>query len=291
MITEEYLKLIYEKLESEIIRSLKGKKSDTVFKSLLKAKSNKVFDVLLKSSIEESDIPREDLQSLLNNKWLEMVLDNANLTRRYILTTKGMWAHEDRIGRINLEILLDIIQSTNFDFSKINEPLIEKEIVILIALLIFRVFNKSTAMDLKSPQKCNSWLDAIKEIDQLALQSNLIKNSILKNKKFGLEHPVSYLMRRVNDLTKKTNNIFCSPGNQTYYLSIYENDQTKLEKILFLWGKILPNYLNIEKRIRFIEEVEIIKEKYMVYICDNFEMFDANWNNLIESIKYRIDYK
>lgn len=288
MNNEGFLSLIYERLQNEVIRTLAGSKTETIFQFLLHSKSNKVFEVFVKSSVESTNIPQDTLAWLLQKGYITLLLNNELQSKVYVLTSKGIWYHEESIGKINIAKLLDIIQMESFDFSVSTDPLSDKEIVALLSMISLRAFSRKTAMDLTKPQKCEYWLKVFTEVDNLCKESKLSRKGIFENKNFGLENPASYLMRRMNDLSKKTNNVYFSPGEKVYYLNIGHADQLAGEKLVFLWRKIFPRDFPFERKSSLLDKLNVVAQENSVFICDSFETFTPEWDSVISDIRFTI---
>ena len=288
MNNEEILGLIYGKLQNEVVRTLAGNKKETIFQYILHAKSNKVFEVFVKSSVEATNIPKDSLTWLLQRGYITLLLNNELQAKVYVLTSQGIWAYEESIGKINTQKLLEIIQMERFDFSVSTDPLSEKEIVALLSMISLRAFSRKTAMDLTKSQKCDYWLKVFTQVDKLCVELKLSRKSVFENKKFGLENPASYLMRRMNDLSKKTNNIYYSPGEKVYFLNIGQADQLAGDKLVFLWKKIFPKGFSFELKSTLIDKLNLIAQENSVFICDDFETFTPEWDAAIANIKFTI---
>lgn len=285
---EEILSLIYGKLQNEVVRTLAGNKTETIFKYILHAKSNTVYEIFVKSSVEATNIPQDSLSWLLQKGYLTLLLNNETQSKVYVLSSQGIWAHEASIGKVNIQKLLEIIQEENFDFSVSTDPLSDKEIVALLSLISLRAFSRKTAMDLTKPQKCNYWLKVFNDVDALCKEYKLSRKGIFENKNFGLENPTSYIMRRMNDLSKKTNNIYFSPGEKIYFLNIGHADQSAGEKLVFLWKKIFSKDFPIEWKSSILEKLNLVAQENSVFVCDDFETFTPEWDNAISNIRFDI---
>jgi len=247
MDNNEILKLIYQKLESKIISALNGQKNESLFVSIFRANSNNLFDVLINSAVEERNIPIDCLTWLRNNNYIQPVLEQNQSERKYMLTVRGIWYYETEAGIVNTNELLDIIESKFLNFTISNVPLNDKEKVVLTALLNFRVFAENISMNLNQQNKCDYWFEAIQELERLLIERKIIKKTIFSSTSYGLEHPLSYTMRRLNNLAKKTNNIYCSPGVKVYFLNISSEESNSLDQLAYLWKKSYPTVLHYQK--------------------------------------------
>ena len=177
-----------------------------------------MFDILTKSAVEGKFLS-EDFQSwALKNRYLRRIDETVGPKNELVLTIQGIWYYESKIGKISLETLLDSLQEIKFQFAKSSEPLNDKEKISLIFLIAFRIFSKDVAINTSTKRKCDYYQEAIEEIDHYCLKRGIIKKGFFVPSNFGLEHPISYVMRRLNDLPKKTNNIFCTTGEKIYFL-------------------------------------------------------------------------
>ena len=251
MNNNELLKSMYEKLRIETNEILKCKVEESVLTTLLNAKSNSVFNVLVNSSLNANEIAIEDLQWAEQNEYIRLLEEIIDQRKAYVLTIKGLWEYESTNGLINTNKLLEFFQEKHLEFSVSTEPLNDKEKIVLFSLLALRAFSLSCSMNLNEIQKNDNWKKIIVDVTQFCKENKLIKSDMIFATRIGHEHPVSYLMRRQNNLSKKTNKIYKSPGDKVYYLNIDDDGKINEEKLLYLWRKVIPS----DKSLEFISKL------------------------------------
>jgi hypothetical protein len=271
---QEFTRRIYTKLYYEILGKNKGKLSkSSVLLSLKKITSNKRFEILKDSAISGSGISRGIIDELLS-KGLIRRMERLN---EYIITAHGIWEIESKDNILDIDKLIQDFDEEIFDLYKTAEkPLNPKEKVILFSMVGARAFSKEASLNLKKDDTSG---EAWKEIFDTSYEKmktlNLIsstKEKLYENK--GNETSLSYLLRRANDLHKKTKGIFVQVGEYKYFLDIASDEGLNMDKLAYLFKLI---FTGIELNGQLIDEIyeffiEIAYKKNN-YIFDTTEHF------------------
>lgn len=275
------LEKFYKKLFENVIRSEKKLEANSLLLTFVKITSNKTSKLLNESSIKSIVFPLEDLKDLSKKSCIR-VSDDKNKLHEYILTAHGIWEVEKVKNGFNEGTILDFIQNKYLSFSDTKKPLDVVDKVVLLSMVGVRTFSEASPMDLNKANFQDNWLSIFKEAYTFLLTRNVVKKNKLRFEKQGNEHPVAYVMRRRNDLPRKTQHLFCfSKNNKQYYLDLAEPEESlkiKLKNILSLiFGKI-DNKDLIHDIQKFCETIAYEKSKF---VKKDFKYIDSSYDEIL----------
>lgn len=212
---------------------------DSVLISFLKLNSNNRFRLLTESALPGYKISKEALDELVTKR----LIRGTDKLGNYVITAEGVWEIESKNNSLDKSKLLEFLDKSFFSVYNASEkPLTEKEKVALFAMIAARAFSKDSSVDLKKTALTKDTWQAVlnkslEKLKSLELVSKLETTDLYKN--HGNEHPVSYVFKRINELTKKTRGIYQSPGHQVYYLDIFSDGEITKEKLKHLIKQVL----------------------------------------------------
>ena len=252
-----YLQLLYKKLNDTMLVENRLRE-DSLILSILQLKSNDRHDVLEKASISNERIP---MPVLVDMKRRNLIRESDEVNK-YIITAKGIWIIEKDKGKISAESIINFLDEKFFDVSLKGKGLTDKEKVILLAMLAARTFSEQSPIDLKKDEfVLDAWERIINKSNNLLYELKVIKK-MNKNQLYGKkgnEHIVSNLIRHTDSLRKKIKRLYNAPGNQKYYLSLYDNNDLSTESLEYIIRKIFDDkefsYDFIEKIINFSQKI------------------------------------
>ena len=188
----------------------------------------------------------------------------------YILTALGIWEIESKDDILDTEKLIMDFNEEIFNLYKTAEkPLIDKEKLILFSMIGARAFSQKAALNLKKDDTSNeAWKEIFDTSYEKMKNLNLISSDREKlYEKKGNETPLSYLLRRANDLHKKTKGIFVQDGKQKYFLDISTDEDLDVDKLAYLlkliFAEIELNGKEIDEVYRFFSELAYKKNNYI----------------------------
>jgi hypothetical protein len=188
---------------------------------------------------------------------------------------------EEDVQNLSTEKLLIFIQDTKLSDSKSIIPLTDNEKIILLAMLSIRVFSENTTMDLNDTNRSDNWLNIFLEITQMAEEEGLINCEKRKFISQGNEHPISYLMRRANDLPKKTNQLYKLLRKKEYYLDIPSINSKSMKDLISLYKKVYPKEISIEKLSAINSRMmDILYNKGI--LVRNLDHINSDWDHFIK---------
>lgn len=276
------LENFYKKLSENVLRSEKKFESGSVLLTLVKITSNKSSKLLNESSIKSLAFSEQDLKDLVRGKYIR-IADDKNRLNEYILTAHGIWEVEKINQNYNESNILDFIQNKYLSFSDIKKPLDILDKVVLLSMIGVRTFSEDSSMDLNKSNFQDHWLSVFKETYHFLLKHNIIKKDKMSFEKQGNEHPAEYIMRRRNDLPRKTQHMFCfSKNNKKYYLDLAEPAKALKPKLKNLFGLIFVKVDNsdlIHDIQNYCENMAYEKSKF---VREDFKYIEPKYDDILK---------
>jgi len=138
-------------------------------------------------------------------------------------------------------------------------------------------------MDVNDEVIRDYWLDILKESYNFLLDNGYIKQDKTIFAQQGNEHPVSYLMVRLNDLPKATQHLFQYGKGRKYYLDVVEENTVSKRKLKLLFKMIFKTLGGNLQNLTTINEfcVYLANEKSK-FVRENFDYIDSNTSLLIK---------
>lgn len=281
--------ILYQNLRNDIKLKRNIKDSTSVLCELISMSSGDRLQFLRNSQIDVTE-PSEFLKY--------KILEQNGVTRRIhqknkiemIFTVKGLFDIEAGFDLIDNKRLLDFIQKKYFDMDVSNKKLNAKEKAVLLSLITMHCFGQDNAMDLATYEKQEIWYKLInEEIFQYLQKEGMVSPSEkLAPDTTGNETPATYLMRRRNDLSKKTAGIFNNPGSSIYYLSLSLDNPSQTQNLIsFLFELILPSKVSYETLQDLKKFITTVFRDYVPIIQGKINENDEIWS---ETINHALDW-
>ena len=242
----EILKRFYD-VFTEAMRG-KLKFGESVFFPLMETTSAKRAEIIRKSkiNINYEEFNKEDVKSLVKSNYL-MAADSPDC---YALTAKGLFEVEERLDLISTEKLLDNIQTKYFDIFNNGNKLTDKEKIVLFSLICSRSYSSKSCMKLESFGRANDILMTIFRKCSTFLKDlqliSAIPNTITQEVENYDVHLMN-LMSHINELQKKTNNLYSFTKSRCYYLDLERDSNISKQHLSQLFAKIFTNFLDLDQ--------------------------------------------
>jgi len=278
--TLEILNHFYNKLEINFMKSKKPIRGNSLLLTLITLKENLISELLTDSSINVTESLKDYYGNLVGKGYIRRS-DDLEKNQDYILTAQGIWFYESNTKDLDVSHLLQYFESTYFTFKSRNKPLSDNEKIILISMIAIRNFSPGAAMDLSNPAMNDYWIEIFDSVNKFLLLEKMIKKTNWRDSGRGVEHPVPYAMRRVNNLPQKTKHIYKSMGGNKYYLDIDKASNTTKMRLIFLFRIVIGNIESKDqiKRIHsFLSDIAFDKGKY---VRDNFVYINPEWDGVL----------
>ena len=279
------LDTIYDKLRSAL-QEKKHLISDSVIISLLDKKSNKRSEYLKNVSFTKDSLTFDEYEEAKDNDFIRELGEGTGV---YTLTLKALWDIECLTLSISEEKMLEYLDKKHFVFDEFNQPLTEKEKVIILAMIGARSFSKESAIDLhKSDSIIQAWRLIFEQTHRMLYNLKIIRKLNIEDLfgKEGNEEPVSNLIRHTDALQKKTSHIFKVKVPQKYFLNLDLDDgESSKNSLKLLYKKILESELSLEVIDLLKDFCDKIAHENSLFIfeMEKHKFNDLYWDDLIVS--------
>lgn len=256
--TEKQLLFLFYNNLYKIMLGENKLKGDSIILSFFQLTSNVRHDLLEMASISAERIPISILKEF---KRKNLVRDSDEINK-LIVSAKGIWIIENDQKKLSIENIIVFLDEKFFDVSLKDKGITDKEKAILFVMIATRTFSIESPIDLKKDDYVlDAWERIIDECSKFLGELNVIKkmNKTQLYGKKGTEHIVSNLIRHTDSLPKKIKRLYNAPGNQQYFLDLYDNNEFLTDALEFLLKTIFDsmefNYDTIEKIINFCQRI------------------------------------
>ena len=250
----------------EIYKSIKNKHSPKKSLGLfiLNKSTKNIQDFYLKNTTfdpKNYNISIAEIDELVNKKIIRKLNTENN---NYSITFKGILILEYGLYNCygNTENMLDEFNTTYFeDILKISKKnLTGKEKAVLLGLLGLMALSEDYTIKLTEANQYAFKAAADLSVSFIRIFPEFyddVKDALWKREIIG-ETPITAEMRRLNDLTSKTENIY--KNDKGYYLQILNNSNIDENALKFLLKKIFENKFvdneNKEKLKNLLDEIQ-----------------------------------
>jgi len=275
------LKHFYHKLESVLtsnkVKTIKG----SLFLTLIKMPPNKISKILHDSALGKEAFYDIDLIDL-GKDGLIFEVNDINKKDEYIISALGIWTYEALINKVDVLKLIGFFQDNKFSSGVSKKPLTSTEKIILTSLLALRNFTPETSMNLNDKDIRNCWIEIFNKTADYLCERGFIKDSDWLPAKVGVEHPINNVMRRAQDLPKKTKHIYTAAGDYRYYLNVVGKVEDSKSKIKFLTSLIcekIESKSTVTDLHTFFCNIAYDQAKN---VRENFDFINPEWDTIIE---------
>ena len=277
----EDLHLLYQNLRNDLKLKRKIKDSESVLCKLLTMSSGDRLNFLCNSPIDITDPSEFSKYKLVEQSGVTKRIHRKNKIE-LIFTVKGLFEIEEELDLLDNSRMLAFFQEKYFDLDMTTKKLIAREKAVLLSLITMHCFGKDNAVELTTDEKQDAWYELMSEVIFPYLQQERMVTSsdTLIPNSTGNETPVTYLMRRLNDLSKKTAGIFNNPGSSIYYLDL-ENPSEMQSLISFLFELILPVNVSYEVLQDLKTFISTTYQNYVPLIQGKINENDEAWSTTI----------
>lgn len=280
---KENIKIKYQELSNKLVLRKRKLESGSALCTLLVISSGDRLKVLSESSIDITNFSeQEKYRTAEQNNLLRRIVVNNKIN--LIFSAFGIMEIEKELGVIDEVGFLGFIQKKFFDFEESNKKLSASEKTVLFGLITMHCFGADRAIDLDSMGTQAVWFQLLNNCIFPFLQALEIvpKSEKLLAGSTGNENPANYLMRRQNNLSKKTSGFFANPGRNKYFLDLLLNDQIKAVSLLsYLFKLILPERVSFESIDSVKAFIYSTFQEYVPVIHGKVDSDDDEWVRLI----------
>lgn len=277
----EILKHFYMKLKGTLAEHGNALEKDSLFLTLIKMSLNKTSKMFAESTISRFGFDTENINSLILKKHIR-VFDEFEKTNEYLITAFGIWKIESIENGWNIETLLQYFQENKFTFKVQNKPLKDVERIPLLAMMVMRTFSEIVPMNINDKTTSDAWVSIFDQCAAFLKDMKVVKKATWNTSRRGNEHPISYIMRRSNDLPQKTRHVYNNLGDNKYFLKVdcIERDKNLLTLIKLVFGKI-DSFGQKNKIYTFMTDLAYDKSKN---IGGNNQYITPDWDQILENV-------
>jgi hypothetical protein len=279
---ENILQHFYLKLKEKYLTENSSLESASLLLSIIKLHQNNVSKLIQDSSLSGFSFEQNDL-SKLHEKKLILKNESFGSTQDYRITSFGIWFIDSKINNLNLYSILEYFEKTKFSQIISQKPLRDIEKIVLLSLIGIRNFSLSSPMDLNENSITDKWISIFNLCSDFLLVNGEIKKSEWKSNKEGNEHPITYVMRRANNLPQKTKHVYQNTGNKNYFLDIENGNASPEYYLSFLIKLIFKPFSDtsmITKTHDFLSNIAFDEAKK---VTDNLMYISPEWDTVVKS--------
>ena len=278
----EVLQHFYLKLKGTVLSQGNTLEKESLFLTLIKMSLNKTSKMLAESTISRFSFETDIIKSL-SSKQLIRLFDDFENTNEYMITAFGIWQIESIEKEWSIGSLIQYFQETKFIFKIKHKPLKDIEKIPLFAMMVMRTYSNSVPMDINEKLISDAWINIFDSCANFLHEKMIIKKSKWNTSRRGNEHPISYVMRRSNELPQKSRHIYCNLGHNMYFLDIdnEERDKNLLFLMKLMFGKIDSD--SKEEIYSFMTDLAYDQSKN---IGGNNQYVSPEWDQYLEDRLY-----
>ena len=281
----ENLKIKYQELRNHLELKRKRLEANSVLCTLLIMTSGDRMKYLSESSLDVTSFTeQEKYLPLEQTDLLHRKIINSRIS--LVFTVLGLMEIEKDLGIIDESIFLRFIQKKYFDFDVSNKKLSASEKTVLLALITMHCFGEERAINLETEEMQVVWFRLLNDtlFPFIQAQNIVPKSERLLSSSTGNENPANYLMRRQNELSKKTAGIFANPGRNKYFLDLALGGQGETASMLsYLFKLIFPDMISLELINCFKTHIETVFREFVPVIHGKIELEDDEWILFIDT--------
>lgn len=278
---KEILGHFYNKLFHTIISSKTKIDNKSLILTIIKLNANQVSKFIIDSGIQEDQFLTNDIHELSKMKLIRK-LDEFEIPIKYVITTFGLWYIEEERNIIDITRLLNYFQEVKMSLLVSDKPLKSVEKVILLSMISARNFAADASMNTNDVVIRDNWLDIFNLSARFLYSVKTINKKEWITSNQGHEHPVTYVMRRANDLPQKTKHIYKTLGNNRYYLDIDNKQEDPQKKLLFLLSIIFNKKEIQDIREDLFKFLRNLSYDMGIKVRNNILYINPEWDRIVE---------
>lgn len=234
---------MYEKCLDEIDK----KHDESLLTSMISKRSNTIKRAFINAAFESTT--SNAINSLKEEGYVKEIAPG-----KYILSGRGIFYVEFELKSLGVDYYIDWVDSEFLQMG--NEPISDKNKVILLSLFSVRCFSEQTCATYSDSNKEKAFLNSLVDCEQFLLSTKLIKQSVLESNNSKSKSRISTILGQIDKLPSSTGMKFIAKDKH-YYLDILKNGGIDRPAVTFITKIILDDSPTLEQ----IESLE--------QFCDN----------------------
>lgn len=212
---------------------------ESIWEYSLNVKNNTRYDTLYNTAAKF--VPDEIAEELLIEKLIRPSKDVGD----YIITAYGIKYVEELQGINTLNSLVSLIDDRYFTIE--TRDVTPREKIVLFSMVMIRCFAKECCIDARKDDSVKDyWMEIfVKAQDKLKEFDIIPKKTAIEDlgKGSDIEHPMSNIIRHTDALDAKVKMLFKKTGKNQYYLDLSEENEIRMDDLIFILKVIFNNKL------------------------------------------------
>lgn len=230
------------------------KKEPSLLISLTTRSSNTIKRSLINSALDIGSSQSSVMNALKDKDFIKEISPG-----KYILTARGIIYIEFELCPLGIEHYINWIDNEYLQVD--NEPISDKNRVILLALFSARCFTEETCATYSDNTKENAFLDMLKDSYEFLSSLQLVKTDCLNIGNSKSKSKISVYLNQIDKLPSSTGMKFIAKDKK-YYIDVLVENEIDRQSITFITKIIMGNnnsYDQINKLEQFCDN------QYMKY--------------------------
>lgn len=178
---------------------------------------------------------------------------------KYILSARGILYVEFELSPLGIEYYIDWIDKEYLQLG--DEPISDRNKVILLALFAARCFSEKTCATYSDARKENAFLEMLNESYEFLLSIDLVKKNCMGSGDSKSKSKMSSILGQIDKLPSSTGMKFVGK-NSGYYVDVLSNGGIDRQSVTFIVKIIMGDKV----ASKHIDELEIFcKKQYLKY--------------------------
>lgn len=197
---------------------------------------------------------------------------------QYILSARGLWYVEFELKPLGSEHYIEWIDKEYLQMD--NEPISDKNRIILLSLFAVRCFNEKTCATYSDGSKEAAFLNSLYESEEFLIEMNLIKSGVLETNSSKSKSKISSILGQIDKLPSSTGMKFRAKDKH-YYIDVLKNDGIDRQSITFITKIIMGNNSSLEQIERLEQFCDVQYMKYSYIFSSGKNPFGDTISNFI----------
>ena len=239
----------------DVMEQTGSKKYDSLLVYILSSRKNTIKRAFQNSS-RRMDPFQATIMKTLENEGLIREIEPGS----YSLTAKGVMYVELELRQNSIDELTEWIDREYLCMD--NEPIGDKNRVILLALFSARCFSEDTCASYSDERREKAFLELLENSYQFLHKRGLVKTDALESTKDAKsKSKISSILNQIDKLPSSTGMRFIA-SSKNYHLKVTSNEGIDRQSITFITKIILGDDISSQ---RALELREFCKEQYLKY--------------------------
>lgn len=249
---KDVLKEMYDRCLKELNKS--SKKEQSLLISMIPRNGNTVKRSFLNSAKEIGSSQSTVMNTLKEEGYVKEVGPG-----QFILSARGILYTEFELLTLSIDHYTEWIDKEYLQFD--NEPISDKNRVILLALFAARCFSEETCATYSNNAKESAFIDMLYESNEFLSSLGLVKPDCLESNNKS-KSKISTILNQIDKLPSSTGMKFVAANDKKYYIDLISNGGIDRQSITYITRIIMGEKISFDH----IDQLEkFCDDQYMKY--------------------------